>query len=640
MASFVAYLAHNLVNYDVVATGYTMYLFVGLAQASWLIAERKKTETESAPEPEFLPKDTKPRDKKKRSKKRKRTTGKPKDKPSLSPASGPMFGALVVVAGASVFLPVIWALGAGRGRILWLLVTPAMPLGAILMRATLAPRDLWKKLGIEDPLEPNRALSLGLAYGLLWLFVAVPFVAADFLYKPLHKDVALIVVAAVLDGPFILMAVSDGRIFARSTEGKVGSWKYVGLAAVGAAAMAATAVYCAKHIQADWGIYRAKGYAKSVDRQIRPQMDRVKRAIRALNQRAAQLRNAGRTVPVRLSVQLSRFQEQRIKLVEKIEKRLETVVHNGRMATRHFRFMGFFHHQYSKSLQPFLREAGTIPVQRARKLMDEAVRHAQMAVKNNTNPESAYSHLAVIHYWSMRNCNALPRGGQREKCEKRRFELSKAALEKSISHDRYYYDTHRMKAFLLLREKKIDEAIREIRFAKKIIRNHLRAFGNVAKVDSMIKRTLLRKGIQLAKQGKWTEAMDVYRGAINRYGEPMPEAHHLMGNALMRLKRVGEAEQELELALSQKKRFFAAMLDLARLRLLQQDLSRAHALLQKLLSPRVRIPEALLVRAWAYEMERRVNEALSDYRRYLKLRPRTPQAKRVRQKIAELESNR
>jgi len=337
---------------------------------------------------------------------------------------------------------------------------------------------------------------------------------------------------------------------------------------------------------------------------------------------------------------MDRLREKRNTLKAKILTHMKQVVHNGRTATKNFPFMGLFHHQYSKSLQPFLREAGTIPAKQARRLMEEAVRHARMGVKNNTNPESAYSHLAVIQYWSMRNCDHLADTQSKRSCQQKKFDRSMAALNKSIGHDRYYYDTHRMKAFLLMRKGDINGAIAEIKFSKRIIRNQLRAFGNVAKVDSMIKRALLRDGLRQAQQGKWSEAMAAYRAALDRYGEPMPEAHHLMGNALMRMKRLDEAEQELALALRQNRDFPAALLDLARLRLLRRDFTGAHRLLDRLLSPRIKVPEALLVRAWAYEMEQQIEPALADYRLFLKLKPQTPQASRVRQKIDQLSSGR
>jgi hypothetical protein len=300
MASFVAYLAHNLVNYDVVATGYTMYIFVGLAQAGLLAVVRAD---EAGPEPKTEEPEPngesekngseKPSKKRSRSKRKGKAKAQAKAKAKAEakakarakaearaelapiPGSQSEITLLYVAAAVSILLPMAWGLHAGRARIWYLVLTPAIAWAAILGRLFLVPRPLWKQTGIAEGLSPRKALALGLSYTVLWLLFAVPYVAYTWLYKPLHKDVLLLVIATILDGPIIVMAVSDGRIWQRATGGAVGGVKLAVVAVAGAAAMLATLTYCYKHIQADWGLFRAKGYAKSVDREFQPKMRRI-----------------------------------------------------------------------------------------------------------------------------------------------------------------------------------------------------------------------------------------------------------------------------------------------------------------------------------------------------------------------------
>jgi Tfp pilus assembly protein PilF len=268
--------------------------------------------------------------------------------------------------------------------------------------------------------------------------------------------------------------------------------------------------------------------------------------------------------------------------------------------------------------------------------MMEAVAHAEQAVRNNTNPESAYSHLAVMHYWSMRFCDQDSRGATTRACKRKRFEKAKAALRKSIGHDRFYYDTHRMMAFMMVKQGDLDKAVREIKLSKKIIRNRLHKFRNVKQVDKMVKRALLRDGYKLAREGKHQEAILAYETALERYGEPMPEAHHLMGVSYLKLDRHSMAEKQLSKAIKQDRRLHAARIDLAKLRFAQGRESRAFDILGSLLRPKVKEPDALLVRAWAYEKRGKNELAVRDLRRYLRADPNSRKARRVRKKLKEL----
>lgn len=205
-----------------------------------------------------------------------------------------------------------------------------------------------------------------------------------------------------------------------------------------------------------------------------------------------------------------------------------------------------------------------------------------------------------------------------------------------MSHDPYYYDTHRMMAFMLTKDGDLDGAIKEIKIAKKIIKNRLRKFPTVAQVDKMIKKQLLIEGVRLARKRSYEDALAAYREALDRYGEPMPEAHHLKGVVYMRQKDYAAAEKSLKRSIKQNRRYFDARVDLAKLRFMQKRFEEGYRIIRKLLTPRVKSPDALLVRAWALESQGDIQGAIADLRRFLNVSPNSRKAVKVRRKLKKL----
>jgi tetratricopeptide (TPR) repeat protein len=74
------------------------------------------------------------------------------------------------------------------------------------------------------------------------------------------------------------------------------------------------------------------------------------------------------------------------------------------------------------------------------------LRTAQRGVPDNTNPESAYSRLFTAHYALARAFEDAGRVAEAHS----QYQKSLHAIQKSIDFDRLYYDTHRLKAVLLL----------------------------------------------------------------------------------------------------------------------------------------------------------------------------------------------
>lgn len=671
MASFAGYLFHNLVNYDVVATGFTMYLFVGLAQVGWTVsaglgeADRESPSTEKQEHPEPAPSGR--ISKKKGSRKRARIEAKAVRAAPSGPTTFEIRRTspyLLVMAALTVLVPLGVALakgwtdgwglkaspiGAWADPFL-LLSVPLLLHGLIMGRFLLYPKRLWSWTGLsDDPLPRNRALILSASHLVFWLPCALLYLGSKVLFEAVHKDLLLLVMGLVINLPHFFFVFVPRQAMDPGEAARVSTTRFALISVMGAALLVMTVFFCRKHLVADWSIHRAQGIAKAVDRKLgalEPQLKRINDYISRLK---ARQRQDGAN-PKEHASTIFRLEQQKLILTGRIEKYLDKVVRYGRIAAGQLPFMGFYHHQYSKALQPFVREQGVIPSARQKDLLEEAVRHASKGVINNSNPESAYSHLAVIHFWSMRNCSFLP-ASQVRGCQERRFNLSLEAVDSSISHDRYYFDTHRMKAFLLLRrpfvirneskqrnEESIEQAVSEMRLAKRIIKNDLSRFKSVANVDHLVMQAALRDGISLMKKQRWAEALEAFKASLQKYGEPMPEAHHFMATALTRLARFSEAEQELRTALKQRKDFPQAYLELARVMIMQQRIEEAHRLLDKLLVPSVKLPAALLIKAYAFETEQRIVEALAEYRRYLEINPKGPQADKVRQKIQKLSS--
>jgi len=631
-ASFCGYLIHNLVNYDVLATAFAMYLMVGLAQAGWLIVkESKHLDTQDPPnKKQKTTSSKKKKDKKRRTKER--TAKKSLSNFVLSKVYQDANLAMV-----SWFIPFgagILFNNPGKWWVLWLFITPAIPLIFLLLKEISSPKSI----------KENHLIKI-LLFSALWLPTAFLVIGPLWLAQYMRKDIfPLLLSVVILSAWFLFSLRGDEREKKQQKDPeprKLSNNSIAIISCLGIILLSLSSIYSGKHIINDWGLQRAKEYSKAVDSKLLPNLERIRDGISNLKKRIKQAQNHGapNSDIKKADLQLTRLQQKMGEQKDKINELKKRVLDNGRRGTKHLSFMGFFRHQYSKTLQPFLRQPGTIPEPEAESLMMEAVSHAQAAPKNNTNPESAYSHLAVMHYWSIRFCKHDPKNMTQKECKKHRFEKAKAALKKSMDHDPFYYDTHRMSAFMLAREGKLTRAAEEIRIAKKIIKNRLHRYKSVAQVDRMIKKKLLTEGLQAAKKGQYQEALIAYEEGMNRYGAPMPEAYHLIGAVNLKMKNKERAERNFLRALELNGKYSDAIRDLARLRFMEKRYKEGYDLLDKLLEPRVKDPDALILRAWALESQGKIQSAIEELKLFLKVAPKSRKALQVRQEIRKLSSH-
>ncbi len=622
MASFCGYLVHNLVNYDVVTTAFTMYLFVGLAQAGWSMPENTPAE-ETDPSSQ------------KTVKSRKKTFGRRRTANPIFVGKKDLVISLVFLS--SWFVPFLMGLlwrKPGGWWMGWLGAVPAVNMTAFMLR---------KKTTPEYPVKKG-LLETGF-FTTFWLPISCLVVGPEWITLDTQRDPLPLLLSLAITSVFLVITAGPVDIWRTTSSGNQDAerpdmTKQSALVTVLVSVFlfVGAAIYSSKHVINDWGLQRSKIYSTAVERSLLPNLEQIQKGIAILKTRIKEAEESGapKAALDKARNRLSELHKKQSVQLRQINTLKDKVVHNGRLGTRHFRFMGHFHHQYSKNLQPFLRNPGTIPEAEAEKLMMEAIKHSKQAVRNNTNPESAYSHLAVMHYWSIRFCGVDSKGMTLAQCEQNRLEKSKTALKTSMDYDSLYYDTNRMMAFILAREGDLDGAVRQLKKAKRIVGHRLHRFPTVAQVDTLIKRLLLEEGSGLAQQGRYKEAMVAYKKAIERYGDDMPEAHHLIGVLNVRMKDYRKAEESFKKALDYKRDHPESIVELARLRFLEKRFSDGYALLKKVLEPKVRQPEGLLVRAWAMEVEGNKKQALADLKLYLKLAPTSRQASEVRQKIRSL----
>ncbi|MCD6497310.1 MAG: hypothetical protein J7M25_03295 [Deltaproteobacteria bacterium] len=650
-ASLVGYLVHNLVNYDIIPTGMTFYLLVAMAQSLKVMTAPKvegaavQTSQEKPDENPAQGKVTKALKTRKSGKADQKKNDKQKKKTQSDKAAAPKTARRaprpepippgVTIALALLFvvtmIPFVVAVQRHFPTKLWLGATPLI-FWAIVLPALFAPearRFAWR---------PNRAwIGLAASYSIVWLLVAVPSIWSNELAKAAGKDPFRWLFATVIDGVWLLalwtpaaFAGADGQS-SKKTSRFIRAVQGVVLAVL--VALAGTYAYW--HLQADWNLFRAKGFARLAGRTTGRRIDQITNAAH----RVAVALRSGRGDKQKLHTQLLHLRELEIKETNKMKALLKKVRRYGRKGTRHFRFMGFLPRQYSKALQAFVRQPNALPTDLGNQVMDEAIRYARYGTKNNTNPESAYSHLAVLYYWSLRYCRTKP-AADRAECRRTRLGRSIKALDRSMSYDRYYYDTHRMKAYILARQRKVVEALKELRFAMFIIKGRLHKFPNVGQVSHAIMEQVLRKPIMAAKQQQWQQVIDQTKQILTRYGEPMAFAHLIMGRAAIKLNQNDLAKQELAVAIKERQPedYPDARLDLARVYFVENQFDAGNAILRPLMQPTIKKPQALLIHAWGLQKQGKFADAISDYVRFLELRPKWPQKKAILKKIRQLQA--
>ena len=695
-ASLTAYLVHNLVNYDVVATGATFYLNVGLTQVMALVALRRKQAAQQADETTHMEpgigaegpdesglagRSSKAETAGKAAKVGRSAKGDKAGKVGRSAKGGkagkvgrsgkggkagkvgrPERGAgpggselgewwlpsvpSGVIGGLFLLSLVPLMIGSSGQLKTWLFVTPlAFFLGIVVsVLGRLRPRSLRS--------TQRRLMGLAGAFTGLWLAVGLPAVWFKPIHEGLIRDPFKWLWSLILLGPFLVVLFTEGvwrsdhKQEGEQAAGQAGNGQRSGggengslLTSRSTSTVAALALllvfalgsgsYGARHVYADWHLHRAKGISKTAVARIVRSGRRVVQALRSL----AKLERSGRIDSSQAGSKRAALMAGLPKVQTVLKKLLADVRGHGTKAVSVYPMMGFFHHQYAKALQAFVKEPGLLPADLERKVLDEAVAESEKGTKNNTNPESANSNLAVLYYWSMRAC------GRDMTCRRRRLGQAKSALNRSISYDRYYYDTHRMKAFILMREGKLAEAVAELRLALEIISFRRDKYPTVLQVERSIDDTLLRRAYQAARSGNWQQAFDEAQQVVNRYGDPLPPAYLVMGRAAMRLKKYGEAEKQLTIAVEQMKpaHYPDAELDLARVLARRGRMDEALKLVTGLIEPKLREPQALLVRAWIYDRQGRTDKALADYQRFLRRKPRWPGADKIKAKIRALQ---
>ncbi len=680
-ASLSAYLVHNLVNYDVVATGMTFYLNVGLAQVLALVALRRQdqqgpqaqeeareekapdaTEDAAGPADSGAVRTTKKTKTKSKTKKKGKTraakTGRALRSNSKSGSSGAggrrsstrghaatwgLGSRATVAVGLMFALSIVSAaFGNNEGLGKWLLLGPVLFFGAV----SLAVAGVF---GDTDRPSNGLVVTVCSVFTVLWLSLTLPALSSDAFHDAVLRDPFKWLWAAILIGPLLSLVFVPGAWWASGRSGQGdeaegdGGVRHqdrplfsngavsVGLLVLLAVMALGAGRYAAGHLYADWHLHRTKGISKSVVPKLVAKGRQVMNQLRKL----AALERSGRISADRASSVRANLLDVRTKVQVELHKLLVRVRSHGKRSVANYSMMGFFHHQYAKALQSFVKEPGLLPRDEERSVLEEAVSESEKGIENNTNPESANSNLAVLHYWSMRLC------GRDAACRQERRNRSLEALNRSISYDRYYYDTHRMKAYILMQMGQLDEAVSEIRLALKIISYRRDKYPTVVQVERSIADKLLSRAYRAARSQKWQQAYDEAQQVINRFGDPMPAAYLVMGRAAYKMRRFEDAEAQYRRAIGQMKpaHFPDAELDLARLLAEKGRYDEGLGLLSPLLEPRVREPQALLVRAWIFEKQGKPHAALADYRLFLSLRPKWPTAAKIKAKIQKL-SNR
>jgi len=232
--------------------------------------------------------------------------------------------------------------------------------------------------------------------------------------------------------------------------------------------------WASKQLSADYHMFRALAYSRAAGHSIIPGVQRTDSHLRSLARQEQMMRRQGRTDPSaqeQMDDQKQRLERQLQRMAPLLGKLLKRAVEHGRRGAEAVSVLGYYHFQYSKVLHPFLKARRMLRNYNA--VVLESLAHARRSVRNNTNPESAWSHLSVVY---LAAGSLDPRGGPhlsqewldnqrrelQETVRNNSLSLAKWALAKSISHDKYYYDTHRMMGLLHLQSGHIDEAVKEV----------------------------------------------------------------------------------------------------------------------------------------------------------------------------------
>lgn len=441
LATLVAYLVHSFFNYDVIPTGLMFYVLLAMAMVLRRTAgaappDATAEESEEAlKDQEIAPAEEQPRSGRKRRRKKAAPTGRAR-------RVAQRVAERRLVESRWMITSLIW--GLGGAVVLFMLLWGVPGIKEAFSFSVTELKAVSKEVTVKTDILP---WILMLAWLGFWMVV---FFCGAILRPGLPEDDD-----AAEDAPlpqhawFVLVPVLVVCV-------SVGLW------------------WASKQIKADYHMFRALAYSRAAGRSVIPSVQRAESRLRGLKRQEQMLRRQGRDDPrlqERFDSQRRRLERQRQVMAPLLGKLLERAVHHGRLGAGAVNVLGYYHFQYSKVLHPFLKARRML--RSYNKVVLESLHHARRAVRNNTNPESAWSHLSVVylatgsldpqesplvrHAWLERHHAELQRTLRTHS-----LSLAKWALAKSISYDKFYYDTHRMMGLLHLQSGHIDLAVKEM----------------------------------------------------------------------------------------------------------------------------------------------------------------------------------
>ncbi len=438
MATLVAYLVHNVFNYDVIPTGLMFYVLLGMAMVlrrtageSPVVAEATDAKESEEPTPEEPARRTK----RKRRRKKAAPTGRAR-------RAAQRMAERKSQESSWMMMSLIW--GGSGAALLFMLLWGVPGIREAFSFSIVELRSPTSELPVKTDILPWILMLSWIGFWLVTLFCGAIFKPG----QPEDSD-----------------AAEDARI---SNAG------WFTLVAALVVCVSGGLWWSSKQIQADYHMFRALAYSRAAGRNVIPSVQRVSSRMRSLQRQKAMLRRQGRLTPAleaRFESQQSRLDLQRRKMAPLLAKLLRRAVAHGRAGAYAVNSLGYYHFQYSKVLHPFLKARGMLKGYNA--IVLESLMHARRSIQNNTNPESAWSHLSVVY---LAGASLDPRGAPpvenayleryhsdlQETVRANSLSLGKWALAKSISHDKFYYDTHRMMALLHLQSGHIDLAVKEM----------------------------------------------------------------------------------------------------------------------------------------------------------------------------------
>jgi tetratricopeptide (TPR) repeat protein len=419
LAAFAAYCVQNLFNYDVISTGLLCFVWLGMS-----VVLRRTAGPEPEPTPAPAPVAAEP-----------------------APASAPAPAAPVKLSPSE-------ARAARRQRLATAATAPAAaprptPPAPALSGKRQERRDAEVREAVDGFRRIIALVGIGglVILGLMYLGTtdvfrlviegATPDDKPDTLRNVLFGSWIGIFGLAWLAAPVIVgyePQASDEIARGTALQNRGALALVLGLGAIGA-------WWSGRNLVADWCLYRANataGYAASTGVS---RVSQIQSQLRMLAQTAAQQRAQGQTdagYQRQEAVLNGRLAQESAQLA----RHLQRVIALGDRALRNVPMMGEMHFQYSKLLHGFLKARQALPDHVA--LTKKSYHHARKGLRNSTNQESAWSHLAVVHL----AMNDLAE--------------AKRALARSIALDPFYYDNHRMMAVLELQDGEVDRAVAEI----------------------------------------------------------------------------------------------------------------------------------------------------------------------------------